>query len=178
MSRIGKKPIAIPSGIEVSVNDGVITVKKGNNATVVDTQNRVLVAVEGGNIQFAPKSNEATDRAFWGTFRALTSNAITGLSTGFSKTLEINGVGYKATVKGNILEMALGYSHPVNFEIPKGIDIAVDKNTVIVKGSNKELVGQVAANIRQIRKPEPYKGKGIKYSDEKIIRKSGKTSKK
>lgn len=178
MSRIGKKPIAIPSGIEVSVIDGVITVKKGNNSTVVDTQNRVLVAVEEGNIVFTTKSNAATDRAFWGTFRALTSNAVTGLSTGFSKTLEINGVGYKAAVKGDILEMALGYSHPINFEIPKGIEITVDKNSVIVKGTNKELVGQVAANIRQYRKPEPYKGKGIKYSDEKIIRKSGKTSKK
>ncbi len=178
MSRIGKKPISIPSGIEVSVNDGVITVKKGNNSTVVDTQNRVNVEVEGSNIVFTSKSDAATDRAFWGTFRALTSNAVTGLSTGFVKNLEINGVGYKAAVKGNILELALGYSHPINFEIPKGIEIVVDKNVVSVKGANKELVGQVSANIRSFRKPEPYKGKGIKYSDEKIIRKSGKTSKK
>lgn len=178
MSRIGKRPIAIPAGVEVSVNDGVITIKKGNNASVVDTQNRVLVNVENGNIVFTSKSDAATDRAFWGTFRALTSNAVTGLTTGFTKTLEINGVGYKAAVKGDILELALGYSHPINFEIPKGIEITVDKNNVIVKGINKELVGQVSANIRQYRKPEPYKGKGIKYSDEKIIRKSGKTSKK
>lgn len=178
MSRIGKRPIAIPSGVEVSVDGSVITVKKGNNSTVIDTQERVLVALEDGSIIFSPKSNAATDRAFWGTFRALTSNAVVGLTTGFVKTLEINGVGYKAAVKGDILEMALGYSHPINFEIPKGIEITVEKNVITVKGINKELVGQVSANIRSYRKPEPYKGKGIKYSNEKIIRKSGKTSKK
>lgn len=178
MSRIGKKPIAIPAGIEVSVTDGVITVKKGNNSNVVDTQNRVIATVENGNLILASKSDAPSDRAFWGTFRALANNAVFGLSTGFVKNLEINGVGYKAAVKGNILELALGYSHPINFEIPKGIEIVVDKNVVSVKGANKELVGQVSANIRSFRKPEPYKGKGIKYSDEKIIRKSGKTSKK
>lgn len=178
MSRIGKKPISIPAGIEVSISDGVVAVKKGNNATVIDTQNRVNVAVEGSSIVLASKSDAPTDRAFWGTFRALINNAVTGLSTGFVKNLEINGVGYKAAVKGNVLELALGYSHPINFEIPKGIEIVVDKNVVSVKGANKELVGQVSANIRSFRKPEPYKGKGIKYSDEKIIRKSGKTSKK
>ncbi len=178
MSRIGKLPIAIPAGVEVSVNGSVVVIKKGSNVVELDTHNRVGIDVTEGNVVFSLKGEEAQDKAFWGTYRALTANAITGLVTGFSKSLEINGVGYKAAVKGDILELQLGYSHPINFDIPAGIEISVEKNIINVKGSSKQQVGQVAAIIRGFRKPEPYKGKGVKYSDETIIRKAGKTSKK
>jgi large subunit ribosomal protein L6 len=178
MSRIGKKPIAIPSGMEASVNGTVVTVKKGNKSIDVETHGRVGIEVAEGNIVFTLVGEEAQDKAYWGTYRALTNNAVVGLSEGFKKSLEINGVGYRAAVKGNVLELQLGYSHPVNFEIPAGIEITVEKNIINVSGSSKQEVGQVAAIIRGFRPPEPYKGKGVKYTDEKIIRKAGKTSKK
>jgi large subunit ribosomal protein L6 len=178
MSRIGKQPIAIPAGIEVTVSGSVVTVKKGNSSIDVDTYNRVGIEVENNNVIFSLKGEESQDKAFWGTYRALTANAITGLNEGFKKSLEINGVGYRAAVKGDVLELQLGYSHPINFEIPKNIEISVEKNIINVKGSSKQQVGQVAAIIRGFRKPEPYKGKGVKYTDEVIIRKAGKTSKK
>lgn len=178
MSRIGKQPITIPSGMEVSVSGSIVTVKKGSNSTQVDTQNRVSVEVVDGKIVISPIGETAENKAFWGTFRALINNAVVGLSTGFSKKLEINGVGYKAAVNGNVLEMALGFSHPIKFEIPQGISIAVDKNVITISGSDKCQVGQVSSIVRGYRPPEPYKGKGVKYSDETIIRKAGKTSKK
>ncbi|MBD3840992.1 MAG: 50S ribosomal protein L6 [Campylobacterales bacterium] len=178
MSRIGKKPIAIPNGMEATVNGSVITVKKGNKSIDVETHGRVGIEVADNNIVFTLKGEEAQDKAYWGTYRALTNNAVIGLNEGFKKSLEINGVGYRAAVKGNILELQLGYSHPVNYEIPEGIEITVEKNVVNVTGSSKQEVGQVAAIIRGFRPPEPYKGKGVKYTDEKIIRKAGKTSKK
>jgi large subunit ribosomal protein L6 len=177
MSRVGKKPIAIPKGIEVSVNDSVVTVKKGNKAIDVETHNRVGVEVADGNVTFALKGEEAQDRAYWGTYRALTNNAIVGLDKGFTKSLEINGVGYRAAVKGKVLELQLGFSHPINFDIPENIEIGVDKNIINIKGINKQEVGQVAAKIRGFRPPEPYKGKGVKYTDEHIVRKAGKTAK-
>ncbi len=177
MSRIGKKPIEIPAGVEVSVNDSVIVVKKGSNAIEIDTHNRVDVKVEDNNIVFGLKEEVEGAAAFWGTYRALTANAVTGLTTGFTKSLEINGVGYRAAVKGKVLELQLGYSHPINFDIPDGIEITVEKNIIHVKGSSKQVVGQTAAIIRGYRKPEPYKGKGVKYTDEVIVRKAGKTAK-
>ncbi len=177
MSRVGKKPIAIPSGVEVAVDNGVITVKKGNKSIEVNTYERVGVEVADGNVTFSLKGEEAQDRAFWGTYRALTNNAIVGLNEGFSKSLEINGVGYRAAVKGKVLELQLGFSHPVNFDIPENIEIAVDKNIISIKGISKQEVGQVAAKIRGFRPPEPYKGKGVKYTDEHIVRKAGKTAK-
>jgi large subunit ribosomal protein L6 len=115
--------------------------------------------------------------AFWGTYRALINNAVVGLDAGFQKSLEINGVGYRAAVKGNVLELQLGYSHPINYDIPEGLDISVEKNLIHVKGADKQAVGQAAAIIRGFRKPEPYKGKGVKYTDEHIVRKAGKTAK-
>lgn len=178
MSRIGKKPIAIPSGIEVTVNGTVINVKKGNSVSTVETHGRVSVEVANGQVVLSKIGETKESAAFWGTYRALTANAINGLHEGFTKTLEINGVGYKAAVKGNVLELILGYSHPINFEIQKGLEISVEKNIITVKGADKQQVGQAAAIIRGFRKPEPYKGKGVKYSDEKIIRKAGKTAKK
>lgn len=178
MSRIGKKPIAIPSGIEVTVDGTIINVKKGNKVSTVETHGRVGVEVAEGQVVLTRNGETKQDSAFWGTYRALTANAITGLSEGFKKSLEINGVGYRAAVKGNVLELQLGYSHPINYEIPAGLEITVDKNVVSVLGADKQQVGQAAAIIRGFRKPEPYKGKGVKYSDEKIIRKAGKTAKK
>jgi large subunit ribosomal protein L6 len=177
MSRVGKKPIAIPSGMEVAVNNGVVTVKKGNKAIDVDTHGRVGVEVADNNVVFSLIGEEKQDRAFWGTYRALTNNAIVGLNTGFTKSLEINGVGYRAAVKGKVLELQLGFSHPINFDIPENIEIAVDKNIINIKGISKQEVGQVAAKIRGFRPPEPYKGKGVKYTDEHIVRKAGKTAK-
>jgi len=177
MSRVGKKPISIPKGIEVTVNNGVVTVKKGNKAIDVDTHNRVGVEVADDNIVFTLKGEESQDRAYWGTYRALTNNAVIGLDQGFAKSLEINGVGYRAAVKGKVLELQLGFSHPINFDIPENVEIAVDKNIISIKGSDKQEVGQVAAKIRGFRPPEPYKGKGVKYTDEHIVRKAGKTAK-
>ncbi|EAL3888768.1 50S ribosomal protein L6 [Campylobacter lari] len=178
MSRIGKQPVAIPSGVEVKLEGNLLKFKKGNLAKELDTKANVNVEIKEGQILFSPKGEDRQSRAYWGTYRALAQNIIIGLTDGFSKTLEINGVGYKATLKGKVLELALGFSHPINYAIPEGIEITVDKNNVIIKGSDKQVVGQVAAQIREFRPPEPYKGKGVKYSDERIIRKAGKTSKK
>jgi large subunit ribosomal protein L6 len=177
MSRIGKQPIAIPSGVEVSVNGTEVVVKKGNKSISVETHGRVSVEVADSKVIFTRNGEDSQSSAYWGTYRALTNNAIVGLTTGFSKSLEINGVGYRAAVKGKVLELQLGYSHPINYDIPEGLDISVDKNIINIKGSNKQQVGQTAAIIRGFRKPEPYKGKGVKYTDETIVRKAGKTAK-
>jgi len=177
MSRIGKKPVSIPSGVEVTVNGSVVVVKKGSKAIEIDTHNRVDVKVEENNVVFTVKEEIEGASAFWGTYRALTANAVVGLTDGFKKSLEINGVGYRAAVKGKVLELQLGYSHPINFDIPENIEISVDKNVLNIVGSSKQEVGQVAAVIRGYRKPEPYKGKGVKYTDEHIVRKAGKTAK-
>ena len=178
MSRIGKKPIAIPSGIEVSVDGTVISVKKGNKVATVETHGRVSIEVAEGNVTLTRVGESKESSAFWGTYRALTSNAIDGLNTGFSKSLEINGVGYRAAVNAKVLELQLGYSHPINYEFPQDIQITVEKNVITIVGDDKQVVGQIAAEIRSFRAPEPYKGKGIKYVDETIIRKAGKSSKK
>jgi large subunit ribosomal protein L6 len=178
MSRIGKKPVAVPSGIEVSVDGTKLVVKKGNNSKELETFGRVDVKVEDGQVFLTRIGETKESSAYWGTYRALLNNIIVGLHEGFEKSLEINGVGYRAAVKGNILEMQLGFSHPINYEIVNGIDITVEKNIIKVKGTDKQVVGQVASEIRGFRPPEPYKGKGVKYSDERIIRKAGKTSKK
>ncbi|MDD3344731.1 MAG: 50S ribosomal protein L6 [Sulfurospirillaceae bacterium] len=178
MSRIGKKPIAIPAGIEVSVNGDVVEIKKGSVQKVLDTKGNVDVKVQDSEIVFSPKGADRQSSAFWGTYRALAQNIITGLTEGFKKQLEINGVGYRAAVNGNILELQLGFSHPINYEFPKDIQIVVEKNVVSIQGNDKQVVGQIAAEIRSFRAPEPYKGKGVKYSNETIIRKAGKTSKK
>jgi large subunit ribosomal protein L6 len=176
MSRIGKKEIIIPTGIEVTESNGVISVKKGNTVMDVDTHSRVGIEIADGKVIFTRNGDTSEDSAFWGTYRALTANAVLGLDKGFSKSLEINGVGYRAAVKGKVLELQLGYSHPINFEIPEGIEISVEKNIINVKGVSKQVVGQTAAIIRGYRKPEPYKGKGVKYTDETIVRKAGKTA--
>ncbi|WP_298960291.1 50S ribosomal protein L6 [uncultured Campylobacter sp.] len=178
MSRIGKKPISIPNGLEVKIDGSSLKFKKSNNEKELDLKGHVDVKIEDGKIEFSPKGEDRQSRAYWGTYRALANNIVLGLTEGFSKQLEINGVGYRAAMKGKVLELNLGFSHPINFESPKGIEISVDKNVVTIKGDDKQQVGQVAAEIRGFRPPEPYKGKGIKYLEERIIRKAGKTAKK
>jgi large subunit ribosomal protein L6 len=178
MSRIGKQPVNIPSGFEVKLDGSKVIIKKGQNTKELDTLGNVDVKIEDSNIVFTPKSDDKASSAFWGTYRSLAQNIVIGLDKGFERKLEINGVGYRAAVKGSILELQLGYSHPINFDIPSGIEIGVEKNIVSIKGSDKQQVGQIAAVIRKFRPPEPYKGKGVKYVEEKIIRKAGKTSKK
>jgi large subunit ribosomal protein L6 len=178
MSRIGKKAIIIPKGIEVSVNGTLITVKKGSKSIDVETYGRVGIEVADNNVNFSLIGEESQAKAYWGTYRALTNNAVIGLDKGFSKSLEINGVGYRAAIKGKVLELQLGFSHPINFDISDTLEISVDKNIINIKGSSKQEVGQAAAKIRGFRPPEPYKGKGVKYTDEHIVRKAGKTAKK
>ena len=178
MSRIGKNPVVMPKGIEASVNGSILTIKNGKKTRDIDTQNRVTITVENNNISFEPADDSKENRAFWGTYRALANNVVIGLDKGFSKTLEVNGVGYRSAVKGKVLELQLGFSHPINYDIPGDIEINVEKNgDIVIKGIDKQLVGQVAAEIRGFRPPEPYKGKGVKYSDEHIVRKAGKTAK-
>ena len=179
MSRIGKKPIAVPSSVTVAVEGQTVKVKGPKGALQVALHDDVVVKLEGGQIKLNPRAETKRARAQWGTSRTLVANLISGVTKGFEQRLEINGVGYRAEVKGKELVLSLGYSHPINFPIPEGIAIDVDKMTkVAVKGADKELVGQTAAKIRSFRGPEPYKGKGIKYSDETILRKAGKTGKK
>lgn len=178
MSRIGKKPVKIPAGLEVSVSGDLVEFKKGSVQKVLDTKGNVEAKVEDGELVFAPKGSDRQSSAFWGTYRALGQNIITGLTEGFKKQLEINGVGYRAAVSGNVLELQLGFSHPINYEFPKDVQIVVEKNVITVQGNDKQVVGQIAAEIRSFRAPEPYKGKGVKYIDETIRRKAGKTSKK
>ncbi|WP_096030351.1 50S ribosomal protein L6 [Campylobacter lanienae] len=178
MSRIGKQPISIPSGLDVSLNGVVLVFKKGNATKELDTKGNVNVEVKDGLITFTSKGDDRQSRAYWGTYRALANNIVIGLTAGFTRQLEINGVGYKAAAKGKVLELALGFSHPINYELPEGVEVSVEKNIITIKGSDKQVVGQVAAEVRGFRPPEPYKGKGVKYVEERIIRKAGKTSKK
>jgi large subunit ribosomal protein L6 len=176
MSRIGKRPVSIPAGIEVKADGAILSFKKGNVEKTLDTKGLVDFSVEGDQVTFSPKNDDRSSRAFWGTFRALSQNIIVGLTDGYQKQLEINGVGYRAAVKGNVLELQLGFSHPINYDFPKDVQINVEKNVVTIKGNDKQVIGQIAAEIRSFRPPEPYKGKGVKYSDETIIRKAGKTA--
>lgn len=178
MSRIGKLPISVPTDVKVTLDGTVLTFAKGSTTQTLDTLGNCGVVLEDNTLTFSTNSDQRTDRAFWGTYRALAANIVTGLTTGFEKKLEINGVGYRAAVEGAILKLQLGYSHDINFDIPAGIAIAVEKNVISIKGADKQQVGQVAAVIRSFRPPEPYKGKGVKYTDETILRKAGKTSKK
>ncbi|MCX6784910.1 MAG: 50S ribosomal protein L6 [Candidatus Komeilibacteria bacterium] len=178
MSRIGKKEIILPSGVQVTITGSLVEVKGPKGVLQVTVTPMVMVAQEADHLNVTVKNPEGIkDRAQWGLMRTLIANAVKGVTDGFSRQLEINGVGFKATVEGKILVLKVGFSHLVNFSIPEGIQIVVEKNTITVTGIDKHLVGQVAANIRAIKKPEPYKGKGIKYSDEVVRRKAGKLAK-
>ena len=176
MSRIGKNPVDFGANITVSTNGDVITFVKDKNSVDLDTKGNVDFSVEGSIITFAAKSEAKEHRAFWGTYRALAQNIVIGLTTGFAKQLEINGVGYRAAVKGSVLNLQLGFSHDINYDLPKGVEASVEKNVITLKSHDKQLVGQVASEIRSFRPPEPYKGKGVKYMEEHIVRKAGKTA--
>lgn len=178
MSRVGKRPISIPSTIEVSVQGSKIVFKNSKLQKELETYGRVQIDYSNNELSFKSIDDQPQSRAYWGTYRALANNIVVGMTTGFTKVLEVNGVGYKVAVSGKTLDLALGFSHPVKYAIPDGIEMTVDKNLITIKGSDKQQVGQIAAEIREFRPPEPYKGKGIKYSDETIIRKAGKTAKK
>jgi large subunit ribosomal protein L6 len=178
MSRIGKLPVEFTADITVTVNGDVITFAKGKTSMDLDTKGNVEFSVEGNVLNFKNKSETREHRAFWGTYRALAANIVTGLTTGYTRQLEINGVGYKAAVKGNMLNLQLGHSHDIDFELVDGLEASVEKNVVTLKSHDKQLLGAAAAKIRSFRPPEPYKGKGVKYMEEHIVRKAGKTSKK
>lgn len=177
MSRIGKNPIIIPAGVQVTLDALEIKVKgpKGELAQALHRQ--VKVEQQEQSLMVTVKNPEdKKQRALWGLYRSLIQNMVVGVNEGYKKELEINGVGFKAEVRGNVLVLNVGYSHPVDFSIPAGIKIEVNKNVITVTGIDKQFVGEIAANIRKIRKPEPYNGKGIKYLDEVIKRKVGKTA--
>lgn len=182
MSRIGKQSITIPKGLEVSVQGSKVIFKGAKAQKELETHNRVNISLKDGVLNFGLKEDANAEglnlNAFWGTYRALANNIVIGLTSGFTKQLEINGVGYKAALKGKILELSLGFSHPINYEIPAGVEVNIDKNIITLKGSDKQQIGQIASEIRAFRPPEPYKGKGVKYVEETILRKAGKTAKK
>jgi large subunit ribosomal protein L6 len=177
MSRIGKLPIKVPSGVTITVDSDQITVAGGKGTLTHFTMPDITVKQEGDEVLVTRANDEPKIRAKHGLMRSLVNNMITGVSTGFSKKLEVNGVGYRVALAGNGLKMNLGFSHEVNYALPQGITATVEQNTIIITGINKQQVGQVAAEIRALKKPEPYKGKGIKYADERILRKSGKSGK-
>jgi large subunit ribosomal protein L6 len=178
VSRIGKQPIALPAGVSVKTTGRSVTVEKGKVALTHALPQGITCKVEGGKVTFTRSGDERRLRALHGLTRALVANAVMGVHQGFTRELEIVGIGYKAQVNGRTLQLALGFSHPVDYEIPDGIEIAVDKQTrIAIKGANRQLVGQVASEIRGFRPPEPYKGKGVKYVDEVIKKKAGKAGK-
>ena len=176
MSRIGKLAIAIPQGVSATIDGQTVSVKGPKGTLEFTVPDRVAVkTLEDGSIKVDPVDDEQKSRAMWGLSRTMIQNLVTGVTNGFQKDLQINGVGYRAAVQGKTLELSLGFSHPVKYAIPEGIDIKCPKPTEItVSGIDKQRVGQVAAEIRKWRPPEPYKGKGVKYADETIVRKEGK----
>lgn len=177
MSRIGKQPIALPSGVTITVDPQTITVAGPKGTLSQFTMQDIDVKQEGEQVLVTRKNDEAPARSKHGLMRTLVSNMITGVSQGFTKQLEFNGVGYRVSVAGNGLKLTLGYSHDITYTLPQGVTATVEQNIITISGISKQQVGQVAAEIRALRKPEPYKGKGIKYVGERIIRKSGKSGK-
>lgn len=175
MSRIGKKAVAIPAGVTATINDRTLVVKGPKGEMSMPLVDDISYSIEASEIAVKPANDTKRARAYWGMQRTMVSNLVTGVTAGFTKVLEITGVGYRASVQGSNLKVQLGYSHDVDFAIPEGITIKTpDQTTVEITGSDKQRVGQVAAEIRRWRKPEPYKGKGIKYRGEFIFRKEGK----
>ena len=175
MSRIGKKPVALPKGVTASVEGQTVKVKGPKGALQFVVPDELTVKLESGSIKVDPRSETKRARSMWGTSRTLVSNLMTGVTKGFEENLEITGVGYRANAQGKTLKLQLGYSHDVDFAVPEGIEIKTPDNTTVeISGIDKQQVGQVAAEIRRWSKPEPYKGKGIKYDGEFIFRKEGK----
>jgi large subunit ribosomal protein L6 len=177
VSRVGKLPIQVPSGVTITVDDALITVAGPKGTLTESMQPGVNVKQEGSEIIVSRQTDEREHRAKHGLVRALVNNMVIGVTKGFEKKLEVNGVGFKIAMEGTKLKMALGFSHDVYYQPPQGVNVSVEANNIVVSGISKQQVGQVAAEIRSFKKPEPYKGKGIKYVDERIIRKSGKSGK-
>ena len=175
MSRIGKVPVAIPAGVTAEIANGVLSVKGPKGTLTLNMRSEISYIVEDGKILVKPANATKAARAFWGMQRTLVNNLVTGVTEGYTKVLEITGVGYRANIQGKNLKLQLGYSHDVDFAVPDGIEIKTPDNTTVeIIGIDKQMVGQVAAEIRRWRKPEPYKGKGIRYRGEFIFRKEGK----
>ena len=175
MSRIGKKAVPVPAGVTASVNGQLVSVKGPKGELKVVLNDQVLAKMEQGGIKVDPKDKSKLARSSWGMSRTLVANLVTGVTVGYTKSLEISGVGYRAALNGKALQLNLGYSHDVTYDIPAGIEIKVPKPTeIVISGIDKQRVGQVAAEIREYRGPEPYKGKGVKYAGEYIFRKEGK----
>ena len=175
MSRIGKKSVELPAGVSATVSGQTIEVKGPKGTRTFKATDDVTITVDGQSVSIMPRGSSKRARQQWGMSRTMVANLATGVTEGFKKELEINGVGYRAAAQGNVLKLQLGYSHEVNFDVPEGVTVTTPKQTeVIVEGIDQQLVGQVAANIREWRKPEPYKGKGIRYKGEFIFRKEGK----
>ncbi len=177
MSRIGKLPIAVPSGVTITVDPDFITVAGSKGTLKQFTMPGLTVEQKDNEVIITRVNDEAPNRAKHGLMRSLINNMVVGVSNGFSKKLELNGVGYRVALQGTDLKFNIGLSHEVIYKLPQGVSAAVEQNTITVSGIDKQQVGQVAAEIRALKKPEPYKGKGIKYADERIIRKSGKSGK-
>ena len=174
MSRIGKNPVEVLDKVEVKVNGANVQVKGPKGSLEYIFTDKVNIELKDKAVHITPVNETKEARSLWGTTRTLINNMVLGVSVGFTKSLEFNGVGYKAVSKGKVLVLNLGYSHPINFDLPEGVEAKVTKNIIDISGCNKELVGFAAAKIRSFRPPEPYKGKGIRYTDEHIIRKAGK----
>ena len=175
MSRIGKKPVTVPAGVTPTINDGIISVKGPKGTLTMPLRDEISYTLEDGGISVQPANDTKRARAFWGMQRTMVQNLVTGVTDGFTKKLLITGVGYRAAAQGRTLKLQLGYSHDVNIDVPEGIEVKTpDATTVEISGADKQKVGQLADEIRRWRKPEPYKGKGIKYDGEFIFRKEGK----
>jgi large subunit ribosomal protein L6 len=174
MSRVGKKPIAIPPGVTVKMNGQICTVKGSRGELKYEVPGCISVDLQNNVLSLKREGEDRFQRALHGLARALIANMITGVSVGFKRSLVIEGIGYRAQAKGDVLSLSVGHSHPVEYQVPKGISLAVEKNVITIEGSDKQVLGQTAADIRNYRKVEPYLGKGIRYSDEVVRRKAGK----
>lgn len=174
MSRLGKQPVHIPKDVNVTLADGVLTVKGPKGTLTRPLESDITVSIENDTVTFAMAHDTKEARALWGTYSAHLRNMIEGVTVGFKKILEIEGVGYRAEVQGSKVKLSVGFSHPVELIAPKGVEVVTEKGSITITGFDKEVVGQFAADIREVKKPEPYKGKGIRYKGEYIIRKQGK----
>ncbi len=174
MSRLGKQPIELPTGVEASIAEGVVTVKGPKGTLTLPVRDLVTISIEGNVITLTPAKETKPAQALWGTYASIIRNLVTGVTEGYKKVMEIEGVGYRAEAAGQKLTLNVGFSHPVILEVPEGLTTTVEKSVITVEGIDKHAVGQFAANIRKVKEPEPYKGKGIHYVGEYIIRKQGK----
>ena len=175
MSRVAKKPVVVPAGVDLKIDGQSVTAKGPNGQLSLDVHPSVEIVQEEGGVTFAARDGSKLARALSGTSRSLVDNLVVGVSTGFTKTLLLQGVGYRAAVSGNTLNLTLGFSHPIDYELPEGVKAEMpNQTTIVIKGADKQAVGQVAAEVRGFRPPEPYKGKGVKYADEVIRRKEAK----